>query len=78
MVREAIVAGRSSVDMLSKNIDGDVTYNGDRGQHTVQISESLNVATGIDGGSALMRVETFDAAGVSTGSVQFLILCNLQ
>ena len=63
-----LFAGRSSVDMpFSKNIDGDVTYNGDRGQHTVQISESLNVATGIDGGSALMRVETFDAAGVSTG-----------
>lgn len=63
-----LFAGRSSVNMpFSKGLDGNVVYNGDRGRHTVQISESLNVATGIDGGSAFMRVETFDALGNSTG-----------
>ena len=63
-----LFAGRSSVDRaFSKDLDGNIAYNGDRGQHSVQISESLNVATGIDGGSAFMRVETFDALGVSTG-----------
>jgi len=63
-----LFAGRSAVDRpFSKDLDGSIAYNGDRGQHSVQISESLNVATGIDGGSAFMRVETFDALGVSTG-----------
>ena len=54
-----LFAGRSSTDIpFIKDRDGNVEYKGDRGQHSVQISESLNVATGIDGGSAFMRVET--------------------
>ena len=54
-----LFAGRSSVAVpFTKNVDGTIAYNGDRGQHSVQISESLTVATGIDGGSAFMRVET--------------------
>ena len=43
---------------FTKNVDGSISYNGDRGQHSVQISESMTTATGIDGGSAFMRVET--------------------
>ena len=63
-----LFAGHSSVNTpFSKDLDGNVVYNGDRGQHTVQISESLNVATGIDGGSAFMRVETFDTSGAPAG-----------
>ena len=54
-----LFSGRSSVDVpFVKDIDGNINYKGDRGQHSVQISESLNVTTGIDGGSAFMRVET--------------------
>ena len=54
-----LFAGRSSVDVpFTKNVDGTVVYHGDRGQHSVQVSESLTTLTGIDGGSAFMRVET--------------------
>lgn len=54
-----LFAGRSSVDVpFTKNVDGSIAYNGDRGQHSVQISESITTATGVDGGSAFMRVET--------------------
>jgi flagellar hook-associated protein 3 FlgL len=54
-----LFAGRSSVDgPFTRNVDGTVAYNGDRGQHSVQVSESLTTLTGIDGGSAFMRVET--------------------
>ena len=54
-----LFAGRSAVDVpFTKNVDGTVAYNGDRGQHSVQVSESLTTLTGIDGGSAFMRVET--------------------
>lgn len=54
-----LFAGRSSVDVpFTKNVDGTVAYNGDRGQHSVQVSESITTLTGIDGGTAFMRVET--------------------
>ena len=54
-----LFAGRSSVDVpFTRNVDGTVAYNGDRGQHSVQVSERLTTLTGIDGGSAFMRVET--------------------
>ena len=41
-----------------KNVDGTFTYKGDRGKHTLQISESMNVATSIDGGTAFETVDT--------------------
>ena len=54
-----LFAGRSAVDVpFTRNVDGTVAYNGDRGQHSVQVSERLTTLTGIDGGSAFMRVET--------------------
>ena len=54
-----LFAGRSSVPVpFTTDVDGNVLYHGDRGQHSVQISESLTVATGVDGGSAFMRVDT--------------------
>ena len=40
------------------NTDGKVEYNGDRGTHTVQISESMNVPTSLDGLTVFGRVET--------------------
>ena len=41
-------------------VDGSVAYKGDRGQHSVQLSESMKVKTSIDGGSAFMRIKTDD------------------
>ena len=38
--------------------DGSVHYNGDRGVHTVQVSENVNVSTGLDGETVFGRVET--------------------
>lgn len=41
-----------------KNANGKVEYNGDRGTHTVQISENMNVPTSLDGLTVFGRVET--------------------
>ena len=41
-----------------RNPDGSVHYNGDRGVHTVQVSENVNVSTGLDGETVFGRVET--------------------
>ena len=41
-----------------KNANGKVEYNGDRGIHTVQISENMNVPTSLDGLTVFGRVET--------------------
>lgn len=38
--------------------DGKVRYNGDRGTHTVQISESMNVPTSLDGMTVFGRIDT--------------------
>ncbi|MEL0326052.1 MAG: flagellar hook-associated protein FlgL [Burkholderiaceae bacterium] len=38
--------------------DGKIHYNGDRGTHTVQISESMNIPTSLDGITVFGRVET--------------------
>ena len=38
--------------------NGKIQYNGDRGTHTVQISESMNVPTSLDGMTVFGRVET--------------------
>ncbi len=38
--------------------DGKIQYNGDRGTHTVQISETMNVPTSLDGMTVFGRVET--------------------
>jgi len=45
-------------DAFVKERDGTISYNGDRGIHTVQISENMTVATSVDGGTAFMRVDT--------------------
>ena len=41
-----------------KEPNGSISYNGDRGVHALQISENMNVATSVDGGTAFMRVPT--------------------
>lgn len=40
------------------NADGKIVYNGDRGTHTVQVSENMNVPTSLDGLTVFGRVET--------------------
>ncbi len=45
---------------FKKDDAGYVTYTGDRGIHRVQISENMNVATSIDGGTSFMRIDTRD------------------
>lgn len=43
---------------FTTNLDGTVTYNGDRGVHSVQISETMKMNTSMDGGSVFLRVKT--------------------
>ena len=43
---------------FKRNVDGSFSYSGDRGTHSLQISESMNVATSIDGGTAFETVDT--------------------
>jgi len=49
---------RTDEDAFVRNLDGTVSYNGDRGVHTVQVSENVTVSTAIDGESAFGRIET--------------------
>ena len=49
---------RNEETAFVKNVNGKVEYNGDRGIHTVQISESMNVPTSLDGLTVFGRVET--------------------
>lgn len=42
--------------------DGHVAFQGDRGIHRVQISETLRVMTGLDGAEVFMRVQTPDGS----------------
>ena len=50
----------SNVEAFSRDFHGNVTYNGDRGVQSLQISENMTVNTSIDGGTAFMKVETPD------------------
>ena len=56
---QALFSGyRTKTTPFEVQLDGSVKYNGDRGKHSVQLSESMKVATSIDGGTAFMRVQT--------------------
>ena len=56
---QSLFAGyHTNTQAFIKNVDGTFNYNGDRGKHTLQISESMNVATSIDGGTAFETVDT--------------------
>lgn len=48
----------TSEDSFVREADGSVTYNGDRGVHQVQVSENVNIATGLDGETVFGRVDT--------------------
>ncbi len=51
---------KSNTEAFSRDNNGKVTYNGDRGVQSVQISENMTVNTSVDGGSAFMKVDTAD------------------
>jgi len=56
---QSLFAGyHTNSQAFRKNVDGTFEYLGDRGTHSVQISESMNVATSIDGGTAFETVDT--------------------
>ena len=56
---ESLFSGyKTDVDAYIRNLDGTVSYNGDRGIHTVQVSENVSVGTGLDGETVFGRVET--------------------
>jgi flagellar hook-associated protein 3 FlgL len=50
----------SNIEAFSRDITGKVSYNGDRGVQSLQISENMSVNTSIDGGTAFMKVGTLD------------------
>ena len=43
---------------FNTNFDGSINYQGDRGVHSVQISETMKMNTSMDGGSVFLRVNT--------------------
>ncbi|MDC1259045.1 hypothetical protein N8067_03275, partial [Planktomarina temperata] len=45
-------------DPFKINLDGSVRYSGDNGLHSLPVSASLNITTGVDGVSSFMRVQT--------------------
>lgn len=56
---QSLFAGyHTNTQAFRKNVDGSFEYLGDRGTHSLQISESMNVATCIDGGTAFETVDT--------------------
>ena len=56
---QSLFAGyHTNSQAFRKNVDGTFEYLGDRGTHSVQISESMNVATSVDGGTAFETVDT--------------------
>ena len=56
---QSLFAGyHTNSQAFRKNVDGAFEYLGDRGTHSLQISESMNVATSIDGGTAFETVDT--------------------
>ena len=48
---------RTNVQPFVSNEAGEVTFAGDRGVHSVQISDSLRANTGLDGADVFMRVD---------------------
>lgn len=51
------------------NADGSLEYKGDRGVHSVQVSESMKMNTGIDGAAVFLRA---DAGGNATSVFKVL------
>ena len=58
MPTELLFAGyRSNTEPFVSDETGEVKFAGDRGVHSVQVSESLRANTGLDGADVFMRVD---------------------
>ncbi len=56
---QSLFAGfRSTGNAFERDLNGKINYVGDRGVSSVQVSENMNVATSLDGGSVFARIET--------------------
>ena len=56
---ESLFSGyKTDQEAYVRTSDGSIKYNGDRGSHSVQVSENVNVSTGLDGETIFGRVET--------------------
>lgn len=56
---ESLFSGyKTDQEAYVRTPDGSIKYNGDRGIHSVQVSENVNVSTGLDGETIFGRVET--------------------
>jgi len=51
---------KTQVDPFVADQDGHITYQGDQGSHTLPVSETMRLSTGINGVDAFMRVKTDD------------------
>ena len=49
---------KTDIDAFKVHLDGNITYQGDTGQRSLQLSENMPVTTSLDGANAFMRVET--------------------
>ena len=49
---------KTDIDAFKVHLDGNITYQGDTGQRSLQLSENMPVTSSLDGANAFMRVET--------------------
>ena len=55
---QAVFAGfQTNTEPFQTQADGSISYKGDRGRHTLQVSESFSIKTGIDGAEIFQRID---------------------
>jgi len=64
---------RTQVDPFVTDTDGRISYQGDQGSHTLPVSETMRLATGINGAEAFMRIKTDDGYVSLFGIVDNLV-----
>ena len=56
---QALFGGyQTKAEPFELGLDGSVSYNGDDGLHSLPVSSSLSIVTGVDGISSFMRIQT--------------------
>jgi flagellar hook-associated protein 3 FlgL len=59
MTGKSLFSGyRTNISPFVEDVEGHITYQGDQGSHALPVSETMAVATSINGASAFMRVRT--------------------
>ncbi|MBT6257413.1 MAG: flagellar hook-associated protein FlgL [Alphaproteobacteria bacterium] len=51
---------RTNILPFVENVDGEIEYKGDQGNHSLKVSETVTMPTSINGASAFMRIKTDD------------------